>query len=95
MTQQYLAGELSVLLAQLQAVTPTKASAGDVALLRRQAETFPTAALAGVAARALELTDGLCWHSLTEGDAGSFNRLASVGVDLREFGVCAGMLAER
>jgi len=94
MTQQYLAGELSMLLARLQAVTPSVASAGEVAQLRREAETLPTSALAPVTARALELADGLCWKSLIEGDTDCFGRLAVVGAQLREFGVCAGMLVD-
>jgi hypothetical protein len=95
MTQQYLAGELSVLLAQLEATVPSETSAGDVALLRHQAETLPTGGLARVAERALELTDDLCWDCLIREDRESFNRLAVVGAELREFGVCAGMLGER
>ncbi|HET6919477.1 MAG TPA: hypothetical protein VFI46_08445, partial [Jiangellaceae bacterium] len=66
-----------------------------VGRLRHQAETFPTDALAGVVARALELIEALCWDSLTMGDVASFNRLASVGGRLREFGVCAGLVDER
>jgi hypothetical protein len=95
MIQQYLAGELSVLLAPLQAVTRPELTAGDVARLRRQAETFPTNALAGVAVRALEFVEALCWDSLTMGDVASFNRLASVGGRLREFVMCAGLVDER
>jgi hypothetical protein len=95
MTRQYLAGELSMLLARFHAVTPSPASASHVAQLRHQAETLPTTALAPVTARALELADGLCWESLTNGDADAFNRLANVGAELREFGVCSGMLIDR
>jgi hypothetical protein len=94
-TQQYLAGELSMLLARLQAVVPSLASAGDIAQLRRAAETLPAGALAPVTARALEIADGLCWDSLIVGDVGSFSRFAAVGADLREFGVCSGMLVDR
>ena len=68
MTQQYLAGELSLLLARLQAVATNQTSVRDVARLRREAETRPLAALASVVVRALELTDGLCGDSLERGE---------------------------
>lgn len=93
MTQQYIAGELSILLGQLQALAADEA-ARDVAGLRREAETRPVAALAQVVVRALALDDGLCWDSLTRGDAVAFTRQARIGADLREFGVCAGLLAD-
>jgi hypothetical protein len=94
MTQQYIAGELSILLAQLQAVTPDETAARDVADLRREAESRPLAALPRVVVRALALDDGLCWQSLTRGDAAAFTLQARVGADLREFSVCAGLLAD-
>ena len=94
MTQQYLAGELSVLLSRLQAVTPSQVSAADVVRLRHEAETVPIPALTGVAERALKLADGLCWDTLEHGDSGAFSRLAGVEAELREFGICAGMLGD-
>lgn len=94
MTQHYLAGELSLLLARLQAVAPAQVAAGDVAGLRREAEVGPLAGLASVAVRALNLTDGLCWESLGRGDAAAFTRQAALGVQLREFGVCAGLVED-
>lgn len=94
MTQQYIAGELSVLLARLQAVTADEASACEVARLRRAAETGPLWALTGVEVRALELADGLCWASLALGDTIAFDRQALAGAQLREFGVCAGLLSD-
>ncbi len=94
MTQQYLAGELSLLLGQLQAVTPSAASAGDVARLRREVETRPITALARVAAQALALTDTLCWESLSHSDTLAFSRQAEICAELHEFGVCAGWLEE-
>jgi hypothetical protein len=47
-----------------------------------------------VVARALALDDGLCWQSLTRGDGAAFTRQARAGADLREFGVCAGLLTD-
>jgi hypothetical protein len=35
-----------------------------------------------------------CWHSLTRGDGEAFAMQARAGADLREFGVCAGLLAD-
>jgi hypothetical protein len=93
MTQQYIAGELSILLGQLQAVADETA-ARDAAGLRREAETRPLAALTRVVVRALALDDGLCWDSLARGDQTAFTRQARVGADLREFSVCAGLLAD-
>lgn len=94
MTQQYLAGELSVLLAHLQAVTTTEAAGQDAWCLRHAAENEPVQALGGLTARALALTERLCWDSLTRGDTAAFTRQATVGAELREFGVCAGLLTE-
>jgi hypothetical protein len=93
MTQQYLAGELSVLLAELQEVTSGE-RAGEVAGLRRAAETVPLTALPGVETRALAVVDGLCWQSLSRGDLTSFERQALVGTQLWEFGVCARLLPD-
>jgi hypothetical protein len=94
MTQQYIAGELSVLLARLQAVAADEACARDAARLRHEAETWPLTALASVAVRALALEEDLCWGSLTRGDVASFTRQSVVGADLREFSLCAGLLRE-
>jgi hypothetical protein len=93
-TQQYLAGELSLLLAQLQAAAMEEPFVCDVARLRREAETGPLGAIASVAVRALALTDAVCWDSLTRGDTTAFTRQAVICVELFEFGVCAGLLGE-
>jgi hypothetical protein len=93
MTQQYLAGELSSLLGELQAV------AGDgpsqlVAALRREAERVPTAALPSVAEHALEAANRICWDALTRGDTAALAREVVICGDLWEFAVCAGLLTE-
>ena len=95
MTQQYLAGELSVLLAQLQAVATNQATVGDVAQLRREAETGPVTALPALVVRALALTDRLCWDSLEQGDPAAFTCQAAICAELRDFGICARLLEER
>jgi hypothetical protein len=45
MTQQYIAGELSLRLGQLQAMATDQERAREVARLRHEAETVPLAAL--------------------------------------------------
>lgn len=95
MTQQYLFGELSMILGELQAVATNEAAVRDVARLRREAETGPLVALASVAASALELTDGWCWDSLMRGDSAAFARAAATCADLWEFAVCAGLIEDR
>ena len=94
MTQQYLAGELSVLLSHVQAVTTTEAARCAAWSLRHSAETEPVQALRGVTVRALALTEGLCWDSLNHGDTSAFTRQAAVCAELHEFGICAGLLKE-
>lgn len=94
MTQHYLAGELSLLLAQLRAATTSQATASQIDRLRRRAETLPLTALPFVTVSALGLTDDLCWESLAQGDAVAFSRQAAISAELHEFGVCAGLLDE-
>jgi hypothetical protein len=94
MTRHYLAGELSMLLARLQAVATDQASVRNVSHLRREAETGPLSALGLVVVRALGLADGLCWESLRRGDSAAFDRQAAIGAELREFALCAGLLEE-
>jgi hypothetical protein len=93
-TRRYLAGELSLLLAQVQAVTTSEAAGREACALRRAAETEPIQGLRSVTACALTFTEGLCWDSLATGDALSFSRQAVVCAELHEFGVCAGMFTE-
>jgi hypothetical protein len=94
MTQQYLAGELSVLLERVQAVTASEAAGRDAWSLRQAAETVPVQALGWVTVRALALTERLCWDSLNRGDTAAFTRQAAAGAALREFGVCASLLRD-
>jgi len=94
MTQQYLAGELSLLLAQLQTVATDNARVRDLARLRQEAETRPLPALPSVAVRALELADSVCWDSLARGDTAAFVHQAAICAELWQFGVCAGLLEE-
>jgi hypothetical protein len=93
MTQQYLIGELSVCLEQLQAAS-ADAAADDVARLRHHVETGPPAGLGAAVLRALALADGLCWESLSRGEMAAFARQAKVSAELRQFGACARLLPE-
>jgi hypothetical protein len=95
MTEQYLSGELSVLLAQLREVATQPRRAQQVERLRQEAETVPIAVLGWVTTRALSLTNALCWDSIGRGDMTGFRRQAEVSAQLYEFGVCAGLLTER
>jgi hypothetical protein len=94
MTQQYLAGELSVLLGRVQAVTTTEAAGREAWSLRVAAEQGPIQGLGWVTVRALGLTERLCWDSLNRGDIGAFTRQAATSAALREFGVCSGLLED-
>jgi len=93
LTRQYLIGELSVRLEQLQTVAASEC-ASDVACLRHEVETGPMTCLAPAAAKAIELADSLCWRSLATGDISAFALQAEVSADLRLFGVSARLLAE-
>jgi hypothetical protein len=94
MTRQYLAGELSVLLAHVQAVTTTEEAGRDAWSLRQAAETEPIQALPLVTVQALALAECLCWESLSRGDTAAFTRQAAVCSELHEFGVCAGLIKD-
>jgi len=93
MIQDYLAGELSVHLGDLAEATPPWVAVQDVIRLRHQVESGPVSGLATATERALTMADGLCWDSLTRGDTDTFTRQARVSAELRQFGVCARLLA--
>jgi hypothetical protein len=90
MTQQYIVGEFSSLLAELQ-----PAPAGRVAAvhdLRRAVESAPLPMLSQLAHEALDLTDVICWAALEEGDVSGFRRYAKIAVALGEFTANTGLL---
>ncbi len=95
MTQQYLLGELSLILGELQAVASNETAVREIARLRQEAEAGPLTGLASVAGRALELTDGWCWDSLMRGDSVAFARQAAICAELWEFAMCAGLFEDR
>lgn len=94
MTQQYLVGELSLILGELQAVATNEAAVREVARLRQEAETTPPAALAPVVKRAVDLTNRVCWDTLKSGDVATFVREVAICAELRKLGVCAGLLED-
>jgi len=93
MIQDYLIGELSVRLQQLEtAATPPEAA--KVARLRQQVEDGPTPALAAAVTRGLAMADSLCWQSLEQGDSAAFARQARASADLRQFSICAHLIPD-
>jgi hypothetical protein len=93
MTQQYLIGQLSALLADLQPVG-SDCSAAAVHDLRQEVESCPLAMLPELARQALNLTDAMCWEALDHGDSSGFCRYAKGASALGEFTDCAGLLTE-
>jgi len=94
MPRQYIAGELSLQLEQLQAAAGDRERAREVALLRYEAETQPLTQLGSVVIRAVRMVDRLCWDSLVRGDTVAFDRQAALGAALWEFGICARLVEE-
>jgi hypothetical protein len=90
-TQQYIVGEFSALLAELQA-TPDDWLGRVVGNLRREVEISPPAVLPRLAREALNLTEMLCWVALERGEVGGFCRYAETAGELREFTISAGLL---
>jgi len=90
MTQQYIIGHFSLLLAELQPAPGEWLTAvGD---LRREVESSPLPMLPRLAHEAMNLTDSVCWAALEQGDVGGFCRCATTAVALREFTASAGLL---
>ena len=93
MTRQYLIGELSVRLGQLQSVA-VGSEVRDVTRLRYEVENGGTGGLGPAAERANELADILCWRSLARGDVAAFSSQAGISAELRLFGTCARLLSD-
>jgi len=91
MTQQYIVGEFSVLLAGLYPA-PEELLGGAVGDLRREVEFSPLSMLPPLVHEALDLTDKICWAALERGDAAGFCRYVRTAVALWDFGVGAGLL---
>ena len=91
MTQQYLIGQFSVLLEDLQP-PPGDRLAVAVHDLRREVESSPPAMLGCLAREAMSLTDAICWAALERGDSQGFCRYAAGALALGEFTDAAGLL---
>lgn len=94
MTQDYIIGEFSLRLMQLQAAASNDESAGEFARLRMEAEAAPIDAMPVIAVRALELVRGLCGGSLARGDLRALTNQATKAAELREFAIAASLLPE-
>ncbi|HEY3073000.1 MAG TPA: hypothetical protein VGJ46_09285 [Candidatus Limnocylindrales bacterium] len=90
MTQQYIIGQFSSLLGDLQPAPAGWLAAVDD--LRREVESSPLPMLPRLAHEAMDLTDMICWAAVEQGDVGGFCRYAETAVALREFTANAGLL---
>jgi hypothetical protein len=94
MTQQYIVGEFSVLLAELQPVPSSASLSGAVGNLRHEVEFGSLSMLSRRAGEATTLADMICWAALEEGDVDGFRRCADAAITLREFAVSANLLPD-
>jgi hypothetical protein len=94
MTQEYLVGETSMLLALLESATSDDVHRAEISRLRHDAERTPPGGLSSIAARALRLADRLCWESLDRGDTEAFGRQCSCEAALRDFCICAQLISD-
>jgi len=92
MTHQYIVGEFSSLLGDLQRTPGGQLTA--IRDLRREVECSSLQMLPGLARRALNLTDVVCWAALEQGDFGGFLDCARTAVALGEFMASARLLSE-
>jgi hypothetical protein len=91
MTQQYIVGEFSSLLAELQPA-PSALLGDALHDLRRDVELGPPPVLPRLAQEAMTLSDMICWAALEQGDVSGFSRYVGAAVALREFTVSANLL---
>jgi hypothetical protein len=92
MTQQYLAGQFSVLLEDLR--PPPGEWLAAVGKLRDEVEHAPVSVLPLLADEALGLTDLICWAALEQGDVSRFCGCSKAATALREFAESARLLPE-
>ena len=83
MTQQYIVGQFSVLLEDLQPHSGEWLAA--VWELRREVESCSLSMLPRLAQQAMGLTDLICWSALERGDVDSFWGCARSAAALGEF----------
>lgn len=94
MTQQYVVGELSSILGELQTVAIHGPAVGEIGRLRHEVEATPPWALAPLVVRAVALTNRVCGAALARGEAAAFVRQVAICAELRALGVCGGFLEE-
>jgi hypothetical protein len=92
MTQHYIVGEFSLLLAGLLPVAGGLHGEA-VSNLRHEVESAAVPTLPRLAREAMTLTDTICWAALERGDASEFRRCADAAVALRELTANADLLA--
>ena len=92
MTQEYIVGQFSVILGELQ--PPPGEWLEAVRKLRREVECCSLSMLPRLAHEAMGLTDGLCWSALEQGDVNGFCGYARSAAALCEFLDNARLLAE-
>jgi hypothetical protein len=83
-TQQYLIGQLSTLLEELQP-PPGEMLAGAVYELRREVERSAVQMLPRLAREAIGLGDAICWAALERADFDVFRRYATAAAALGDF----------
>ena len=83
MTQQYIVGQFSVLLEDLQ--PPSGEWFEAVRRLRSEVESCPLSMLPRLAQEAIGLTDRICWSAVEQGDVSSFCGYARSAAALGEF----------
>jgi len=91
MTQQYIVGELSSLIGELQEV------GGGLLVyvlrdLRSRVEHSAVASLSPLISETVAAADTICWISLERGDLVAFSRQTATAAALHEFAVSAGLL---
>jgi hypothetical protein len=91
-TQQYIVGEFSSLLGDVQRTPGGQLAA--IRKLRREVECSPLQLLPRLAREAMNLTDVICWAALEQGDVGDFRDCAKTAVALGEFTDSARLLLE-
>ena len=93
MTQEYLIGQLSALLEELQPPAGEKL-AGAVHDLRREVERSAVQMLPRLAHEAISLSDVICCAALERGDRDAFGRYAKAAAALGDFTDSAGLTPE-
>ena len=92
MTRQYLSGELSLRLGQLEQVAGGSERSRAAARLRVEAEQLSSGSLVCLLTRGLLLGDEICMAALEEGNWPLFLLRLEACSELWEFGVCSRLI---